>query len=90
MMLEERTEILKISKERRMKAHDEAELLLKNTLDYLILHQNLITSINTEIKEAVALAPWYINPDATTVAVSDRKFENNQRGNALFVMPSLN
>lgn len=90
VMLEERTEILKTSKERRMKAHDEAEMLLKNALDYLILNQNVITGINQDIKNAVALSPWYVNPDDTTVDTNECKFQNNKRGNALFVTPSLN
>lgn len=89
-MLEERTDILKTSKDRRMKAHDESELLLKNTLDYLVLNQKIITAINAEIKNAVSLAPWYINPDATIDETAERKFQNNRRGNVLFVTPSLN
>lgn len=83
--LEERTSVLNISKERKLHAHDEGERHIHAAVEYCAINQSAIEAAKLD---GVTSAPWYVVPDKS----EPRKplFTNNERGNAMFVLPAMN
>ena len=82
--LEERSEILRTSNNRRAKAHDEQVRLLQSLKEYIARHQDDFLSLS---ENAMKASPLYIDPEDTRDPYP--LFENNQCGNAIFVTPPL-
>lgn len=82
--LEERTEILRTSNNRRAKAHDEQVRLLQSLKEYIARHQEDFLKI---AEDAMKASPLYIDPNDTSDPYP--LFENNKCGNAIFVTPPL-
>lgn len=82
--LEERTEILRTSNNRRAKAHDEQVRLLQSLKEHIARHQDDFLSLS---EDAMKASPLYIDPEDTRDPYP--LFENNQCGNAIFVTPPL-
>ena len=82
--LEERSEILRTSNNRRAKAHDEQVRLLQSLKEHIARHQDDFLSLS---KDAMKASPLYIDPEDTRDPYP--LFENNQCGNAIFVTPPL-
>ena len=82
--LEERTEILRTNANRRAKAHDEQVRLLQSLKEYIASHQSDFLTLN---ETAMKGSPLYVAPDDNTCCCTD--FENNKKGNSIFVTPPL-
>jgi hypothetical protein len=82
--LEERSEILRTSNNRRAKAHDEQVRLLQSLKEHIARHQDDFLSLS---EGAMKASPLYIDPEDTRDPYP--LFENNQCGNAIFVTPPL-
>jgi hypothetical protein len=82
--LEERSEILRTSNNRRAKAHDEQVRLLQSLKEHIARHQDDFLSLS---EDAMKGSPLYIDPEDTRDPYP--LFENNQCGNAIFVTPPL-
>lgn len=82
--LEERTEILRISSNRKAKAHDEQVRLLQSVKEYIVRNQDYFLGVaETAMKDS----PLYVDPEDTRVPYPT--FENNECGNSMFVTPPL-
>ena len=89
--LKARTQVLSYNKEVRAQAHDEAVMLTDRALTYLQQHQSSFD------EQTVKTAPWYVAPpssaDAPGASENDchcaHKFQNNRKGNKIFVTPGL-
>lgn len=82
--LEERTMVLRTSDNRRAKAHDEQVRLLQALKEYIVSHQEKLLKLD---EEAMKDSPLYYEPETGPTPCTG--FENNQRGNAIFVTPPL-
>lgn len=80
--LEERTSVLKVSTERKHDAHDEAERHAKRLCEYIQQHQVEMP------QEEMRLSPLYVRDEPAVCSCG--KFENNKKGNVMFVTPGLN
>lgn len=86
--LKARTQVLSYNKEARAQAHDEAVMLTDRALTYLQQHQSSFD------EQTVKDTPWYVAPkqpssDAPTECQCAHKFQNNRKGNKIFVTPGL-
>lgn len=81
--LEERTDVISVSKERKSKAHDEADRHLKAAIEYCERNQDSFD------KELVEDCPWYVE-EQTCDCKYKPKFDNSDPDNAIFVMPAIN
>ena len=86
--LKARTQVLSYNKEARAQAHDEAVMLTDRALTYLQQHQQSFD------EQTVKDTPWYVAPkqpssDVPTECHCAHKFQNNRKGNKIFVTPGL-
>lgn len=81
--LEERTDVISVSKERKSKAHDEADRHLKAAIEYCERNQDNFD------KDIVKDCPWYVE-EQTCDCKYKPKFDNSDPDNAIFVMPAIN
>jgi len=84
-MVEERTQVLKVSADRKQKAHDESVRLMKRAVEYISVHINDLPADSATALSTSPLAP--VSSD--TSLDRERKFENNRRGNRIFVTPAI-
>lgn len=103
--LEGRTTVLKIDKERKIHARDEAVMLLGRLCDYIKSSQEaILTALGEDNRDIFELSPLYTKPAehtgtvpavGTTEGLSpaccchDNEFKNNSRGAAMFVTDPL-
>ena len=80
--LESRTRVVRTDEARRKQAHDEMERHLSTATDYIIANADDIFG-----KEKPD-SPIFPKPEPET-APCERTFQNNRRGNAIFVVPAL-
>lgn len=100
--LEGRTTVLKIDKERKIHARDEAVMLLGRLCDYIKSSQKaILTALGDDNRDIFELSPLYTKP-APAVPADEQthhcgcdchsdsdEFRNNSRDAALFVTPPL-
>ena len=93
-MLEERTQVLKTDKTRRLQAHDESVRLLQSAIDYIAAHQSAFPA------DVMKTSPIYtpsrpassMDGDATAACPPHKDgsgFDSNRRGSALLLTPFL-
>lgn len=99
--LEGRTTVLKIDKERKIHARDEAVMLLGRLCDYIKASQEaILTALGDDNRDIFELSPLYTKPAPAAPADeqthhcgcdchSDSEFKNNSRGAAMFVTDPL-
>lgn len=81
--LEARTNVVAVNKDRKLHAHDEGERHIRAAVEYCSQYQAYLE----QNIDGVKTAPWYIAEGESWKAPS---FQNNQQGNAMFVMPAMN
>lgn len=85
--LEERTNVLKIDAGRKQKAHDERIFHIKSVVDILISEkvQFMENKDYESFSDAYKTTPFF----KETIQQKGERFENNEKGNVMFVMPGL-
>lgn len=80
--LESRTRVVRTDEARRKQAHDEMERHLSTATDYIIANADDIFGKDKPD------SPIFPEPEPESVPC-ERTFQNNRRGNAIFVVPAL-